>query len=173
MKIPIVYNTSGYEKADILRLLDGLIDIYLPDFKYFIAELGKNYSFAPDYAEFAKESIAEMFRQVGRPEFDNRGIMKKGLIVRHLVLPDNVENSKKVLEYLHKTYGNDIFISIMSQYTPLPAMKNHPQLSRKITAEEYDEVIDFAVELGIENGFIQDGEAAEESFIPPFDNSGV
>ena len=173
LNIPVVYNTGGYEKTDSLKLLDGLVDIYLPDFKYFSAELGKNYSFASNYADFAKESIAEMFRQVGTPIFDGRGIMKKGLIVRHLVLPGHTEDSKKVLKYLYEAYGNDIYISIMSQYTPLSAMKNHPQLSRKITDEEYNEIIDFAVELGIENGFIQDGEAAEESFIPAFDNSGI
>jgi len=173
LKIPVVYNTGGYEKVEILKLLDGIVDIYLPDFKYFSSELGENYSFAPDYADFAKPAIEEMFRQVGKPVFDDRGLMKKGVIVRHLVLPGHTEDSKKVLKYLYETYKNNIFISIMSQYTPLSAMKNHPQLSRKLTDDEYDEVVNFAVELGIENGFLQDGEAAEESFIPTFDNSGV
>ncbi|MBQ6809667.1 MAG: radical SAM protein [Clostridia bacterium] len=173
LKIPVVYNTGGYEKVESLRLLEGLVNVYLPDFKYFSVDLGKSLSFAPDYAEIAKKSIAEMVRQVGKPVFDTRGMIKKGVIVRHLVLPNQVEDSKRVLEYLYETYGNDIFISIMSQYTPLEAMNCHPYLSRKLTAEEYDEVVDFAVDLGIENGFLQEGEAAEESFIPPFDNSGV
>ncbi len=173
LSIPVVYNTGGYEKAETLKLLDGLVDIYLPDFKYLSSDIAKKYSFAPDYANFAKSAIAEMFRQVGKPVFDDRGIMKKGVIVRHLVLPGHTEDSKSILKYLYETYGDDIFVSIMSQYTPLAAMKDHPQLSRRITEDEYDEVVDYAVELGIENGFLQDGEAAEESFIPPFDNSGV
>ncbi len=173
LKIPVVYNTGGYEKPESIRLLDGLVDIYLPDFKYFSSELGKSLSFAENYTEFAKSSLAEMVRQVGKPVFDDRGMMQKGVIVRHLVLPEQVEDSKNVLKYLYKTYGDDIFVSIMSQYTPLDAMKNHPYLSRKLTEAEYDEVVDFAVDLGIENGFLQDGEAAEESFIPPFDNSGI
>ncbi len=173
LKIPVVYNTGGYEKAESLRLLDGLVDIYLPDFKYFSAELGKTLSFASDYTDHAMSSLAETVRQVGKPVFDDRGMMKKGVIVRHLVLPEQVEDSKKVLKYLYETYGDDIFISIMSQYTPLEAMKDHPYLSRKLTDAEYDEVVNFAVDLGIENGFLQDGEAAEESFIPPFDNSGI
>ncbi len=173
LKIPVVYNTGGYEKPESLRLLDGLVDIYLPDFKYFSSELSKSLSFASDYPQFAMSSLAEMVRQVGKPVFDERGMMKKGVIVRHLVLPGQVEDSKKVLKYLYDTYGDDIFISIMSQYTPLNSMKDHPYLSRKLTAEEYDDVVDYAVELGIENGFLQDGEAAEESFIPPFDNSGI
>lgn len=173
LKIPVVYNTGGYEKPESIRLLDGLVDIYLPDFKYFSAELGETLSFASDYTDHAMSSLDEMVRQVGKPVFDDRGMMKKGVIVRHLVLPEQVEDSKKVLKYLYETYGDDIFISIMSQYTPLEAMKDHPYLSRKLTNAEYDEVVDHAVDLGIENGFLQDGEAAEESFIPPFDNSGV
>lgn len=173
LNIPVVYNTGGYEKPESIRLLDGLVDIYLPDFKYFSADLGKKLSFAENYTEFAKRSLAEMVRQVGKPVFDDRGMMQKGVIVRHLVLPDQVKDSKKVLKYLYETYGDGIFVSIMSQYTPLPAMKNHAFLSRKITDSEYDEVVDFAIDLGIENGFLQDGEAAEESFIPPFDNSGI
>ena len=168
-----MYNTGGYEKPESLRLLDGLVDIYLPDFKYFSADLGEKLSFAPDYVDFAKKSLSEMVRQVGKPVFDDRGLMQKGVIVRHLVLPTQLENSKSVLKYLYDTYKNDIFVSIMSQYTPLPAMRNHPYLCRKLTESEYDEVVDFAVDLGIENGFLQDGEAAEESFIPPFDNSGI
>ena len=173
LDIPIVYNTSGYEKPEAIRLLDGLVDIYLPDFKYYSPELSFEYSNAMDYAEFAKKSLAEEFRQVGKPLFDERGIMQKGIIVRHLVLPGQAEDSKRILKYLYETYGNDIYVSIMSQYTPLAVMKDHPLLGRKLFDYEYEEVVDYAVELGIENGFLQDGEAAEESFIPPFDNSGI
>lgn len=173
LDIPVVYNCGGYEKKESLGLLEGLVDVYLPDFKYMSPEVGLSLSSAPDYAHYAKETLAEAFRQVGTPVFDGEGMMRRGIIVRHLVLPGFIEDSKRVLEYLSETYGNDIFISIMSQYTPTSAMRTHPTLSRKLTEEEYDEVVDYAVSLGIENGFLQDGEAADESFIPPFDNSGV
>ena len=114
-----------------------------------------------------------MFRQVGEPEFDERGMMKKGIIVRHLLLPGCMEDSKAVLKYLYETYGNSIFISIMNQYTPLSYVESYSELNRRVTEEEYEEVVDYAIELGIENGFIQEGETAEESFIPNFDGEGV
>ncbi len=193
LQLPIVYNTGGYETVETLRLLDGLVDIYLPDFKYMNPALSKKYSSAPDYPEVAKAALAEMFRQVGRPEFfeastakipsapgNENGeddeplpLMKKGIIVRHLALPDCEDDSRAVLKFLYETYGDDIFISIMNQYTPLPHVAAYPELNRKITEEEYDRLTDYAVDLGIENGFIQEGETAEESFIPEFDYEGV
>ena len=173
LTIPVVYNSSGYEKAEMLRYLDGLVDIYLPDLKYLEADLAGKYSHAKDYPEVAMKALEEMVRQVGMPEFDERGMMKKGVIVRHLLLPGHVRNSKKVLEYLYGTYGDQIYISLMNQYTPMPAMKDDPQLSRKVTDREYDRLLDHAISFGVTNCFIQEGETAKESFIPEFNGEGV
>ena len=173
LTIPVVYNSSGYEKAEMLRYLEGLVDIYLPDLKYLEADLAGKYSHAKDYPEVAMKALEEMVRQVRTPEFDERGMMKKGVIVRHLLLPGHVRNSKKVLEYLYGTYGDQIYISLMSQYTPMPAMKDDPQLSRKVTDREYDRLLDHAISLGVTNCFIQEGETAKESFIPEFNGEGI
>lgn len=173
LHIPVVYNSSGYEKADVLKILDGLIDIYLPDFKYMDVELARKYSHAEDYPQVAKAALKEMVRQVGSASFDNRGMMQKGVIVRHLLLPGHVKDSKNVIKYLHETYRDEIYISIMNQYTPMPAMKDDPLLSRKVTDREYERLIDYAISLGLNNGFIQEGETAKESFIPEFDGEGV
>lgn len=171
--IPVVYNTGGYEKVESLRLLEGLVDIYLPDMKYVSKELSKEYSHAEDYFEVTSKAIEEMVLQVGESQFDERGYMKKGVIVRHLVLPGSTKDSKAVIEYLWNTYGNDIYVSIMNQYTPMEQIKNHPLLSRKVTRREYAKVVDYALNLGWENAFIQEGETAKESFIPGFDGVGV
>lgn len=170
--LPIVYNTSGYDSVSTLSLLDGLVDVYLPDFKYVSQELSKCYSHAADYFKVAKASLAEMFRQVGSPVFDG-DMLIKGIVVRHLLLPGCTEDSKAVIRYLYQTYGDRIFISIMNQYTPLPHVASYPEINRKVTQAEYDEVVDFAIELGVENGFIQEGDTADESFIPEFDFSGI
>ena len=160
LTIPVVYNSSGYEKAEMLQLLDGLVDIYLPDFKYMESDLAGKYSHAKDYPEIAREALAEMVRQAGTPEFDDRGMMKKGVIVRHLLLPGHVRNSRKVLEYLYETYKDQIYISLMNQYTPIPAVMEDPQLSRKVTDREYDRLLDHAISLGVTNCFLQEGETA-------------
>lgn len=173
LTIPVVYNSSGYEKAEMLRYLGGLVDIYLPDLKYLEADLAGKYSHAKDYPEVAMKALEEMVRQVRTPEFDERGMMKKGVIVRHLLLPGHVRNSKKVLEYLYGTYGDQIYISLMNQYTPMPAMKDDPQLSRKVTDREYDRLLDHAISFGVTNCFIQEGETAKESFIPEFNGEGI
>lgn len=173
LTIPVVYNSSGYEKAEMLRYLEGLVDIYLPDLKYLEADLAGKYSHAKDYPEVAMKALEEMVRQVRTPEFDERGMMKKGVIVRHLLLPGHVRNSKKVLEYLYGTYGDQIYISLMNQYTPMPAMKDDPQLSRKVTDREYDRLLDHAFSFGVTNCFIQEGETAKESFIPEFNGEGI
>lgn len=170
--LPIVYNTSGYDSVDSLAMLNGLIDIYLPDFKYVSGLLSGRYSHAADYFKVAQKSLAEMVHQVGTPVFDG-DLMKKGVIVRHLLLPGCVQDSKEVIRYLYETYGNRIFISIMNQYTPLPHVVSYPELNRKVTEEEYDEVVDFAISLGVEQGFIQEGDTADESFIPEFDFTGL
>ncbi len=247
LRIPIVYNTSGYEKTETLRMFDGLVDIYLPDFKYLSGELARVYSHAADYPQVAKLALKEMVRQVGSAQFEiasgeksgmitdelsvevaysdgmrdvsvgnssvgekdvlansvniseNNNVaessailednvcfgenepddgvlerMLRGVVVRHLVLPGHVEESKNVIRYLYETYGDQIYISIMNQYTPIAGIEvRYPELGRKITPQEYDEVVDYAIDIGVENGFIQDGETAEESFIPEFDISGI
>lgn len=169
LKIPIVYNTSGYEYVETLQLLDGLIDIYLPDMKYHSSELAARYSNAPDYFTHASLAIAEMVRQVGTPDFEH-GLMKRGVIIRHMILPGCTKDSKEVIKYLYETYGNRVYLSIMNQYTPPKNMERFPEIGRKVTPREYGKVIDYAITLGVENAFIQEGETAEESFIPDFDN---
>ena len=152
------------------------MDIYLPDFKYMSSVLSRKYSHAPDYAKVAKEAIAEMVRQTKEAQFvdgDEDNLILKGTIVRHLMLPGCMEDSKRILKYLHETYGNTIYISIMNQFTPLSNLEKYPELNRKITVEEYDALVDYAIDIGIENGFIQEGDTAEESFIPAFDCEGV
>lgn len=183
--IPVVYNTSSYECVPALREMEGLVDIYLADLKYLDADLAKRYSHAEDYPETAKAAIAEMVRQVGdvtyevesqkkesllfhATEYPDGALMKRGVIVRHLLLPGQVEEAKRVLRYLYETYGDRIAISILNQYTPLPHVASYPELNRKVTEEEYEEVVDYAIELGIGHGFLQEGQAASESFIPEF-----
>ena len=169
LTLPVLYNTSGYESTKTLELLRGYVDIFLPDFKYFSSEYAKKYSVAEDYPDICKKAIAKMFELVGKCRFDENGIIKKGVIVRHLILPHQEEDSKKILEYLYKNYGDDIYISIMSQYTPLSTLpKEFPELNTTIDMTVYNRVLDFAVDLGIENAFIQEEEAASESFIPEF-----
>lgn len=167
--LPILWNSSGYESADTLRMLDGLIDIYLPDFKYISAQTAKEYSNAADYPETARAALAEMVRQCGAPQTDPKtGLMTRGVQVRHLVLPAHAQESRQVLWYLYQTYGSGIGYSIMNQYTPMPQMQEHPVLSRRVTQQEYENVVRYARQIGIENAYTQEGEAACESFIPAF-----
>lgn len=173
LHIPVVANTSSYDSVEELKKMDGYVDIYLADYKYVDNFSAEKYSHAADYPQVARAALNEMFRQVGEPEFDETGRMKKGMIVRHLLLPGQSKDSKRVLKYLYDTFGDAVFISIMNQYTPLSGLENYPEINRKVTEEEYDEVVDYAIALGIENGFIQEGETAEESFIPAFDGEGV
>ncbi len=203
LTLPTVYNCGGYEDPKALQLLEGLIDIYLPDLKYCSPELSLKYSHAEDYFERAKTALTEMFRQVGRPQFAERSTMhslplhspsdssassgsvnspvypadtpllRKGIIVRHLVLPGQIRDTKKLLHYLHDTYGSDIYVSVMRQYTPLPQVAHIPELNRRVTAEEYDRVVNYCLRLGMEHVYIQESGVAEESFIPPFDFSGL
>lgn len=173
LDIPVVYNSSGYEKTETLKLLEGYVDIYLPDLKYLDPELAQKFSYAPDYVQAAKAAIREMVRQTGKCEFGEDGYIRKGTIVRHLILPGHTGNSIKALRYLHETYGEDIYISIMNQYTPVRKFVEFKELNRKVTKREYEKVLDAAVDMGIQNGFIQEGETASESFIPDFDYEGV
>lgn len=175
LSIPVIYNSSAYEKTDTLKKLDGLVDIYLPDLKYFDSTWSSQYSHASDYFDIAAAAIAEMVRQTGAPVFaDGEGsLMKKGVIVRHLLLPGCEKDARRILRYLHDTYKDTIYISIMNQYTPLPQVEDIPQLNRRISSREYEKIIDYAISIGIENGFIQEGETASESFIPAFDCEGI
>lgn len=176
LNIPIVYNTSGYEKVETLKKLNGLVDVYLPDMKYYSDTLAKKYSNANNYFNIAKEALKEMYEQVGKPSFDETGMMKKGIIVRHLVLPNNIEDSKKVVKYIYETYGDNLYMSIMSQYTPTQKVKERMEfleLHQKIDFEKYEEVVDYAIEIGVENAFIQEDDVADESFIPDFNCEGV
>ena len=174
LRIPVVYNTSSYELPETIRSLRGTADIFLPDLKYFDPELSARYSDAPDYFETASEAIAEMVNISGKPVFDERGMMKSGTIVRHMILPGHTKDSMRILGYLYSTYGDDIYISIMNQYTPMPGIKDsYPELSRRVTKREYEKVVDYALSKGVKNAYIQTGGTADSSFIPAFDGEGI
>ena len=173
MELPIVYNTSGYEDAKELKLLDGIVDVYLPDFKYMDSTLSAKYSRAKDYPSVAKQALSEMVRQQPRVVIDDAtGLIQKGVIVRQLLLPGHVNDAKAILKYLHDTYQNSIYISMMSQFTPI-ALKAYPEINRTVTRREYERLIDYAIKIGITNAFIQEGDVAKDSFIPAFDCEGV
>lgn len=166
--LPIVYNTSGYETVETIKSLKGYVDVYMPDFKYFNNKYAIKYSSAPNYFEIASEALSEMVKQAGKPVFNNKGIMTKGVIVRHLMLPGLMLDSKHVMDYLYNTYGNNIFISLMCQYTPLPHVKKFPELDRCIDMKKYSTLVDYCANRGMEQVFIQSEESAQESFIPSF-----
>ena len=168
LKIPIVYNSSGYENPESLKLLNGYIDVYLPDFKYYYDELGKELSGVMNYSSYAKNSILEMYRQVGRPELDENGIIKKGLIIRHLVLPNHIQNSKMALKWIKKTFNKNVFVSVMAQYFPTNKAKQVQDINRKLTTDEYEEIKKFISNLDI-NGYMQDLEENEERYVPNFE----
>lgn len=173
MELPIVYNTSGYENADELKQLEGIVDVYLPDFKYMDSALSAKYSRAKDYPSVAKQAISEMVRQQPGVVIDDAtGLIQKGVIVRQLLLPGHVNDAKAILKYLHDTYQDSIYISMMSQFTPI-ALKDYPEINRTVTRREYERLIDYAIKIGITNAFIQEGNVAKDSFIPAFDCEGV
>ena len=163
LEIPIVYNTNGYESVETLKLLEGYVDIYLPDLKYYYDDLAKKYSKVDNYFEIATKAIQEMYRQVGTPVLDENGVMKKGLMIRHLILPNEVQNSKKVLKWIKENIDSNVYVSIMAQYFPTYKAKEIPEIARKITKEEYEKVENYLYELDLENGYIQElGEHEEE-----------
>lgn len=173
MKLPIVYNTSGYENVTELKLLEGIVDVYLPDFKYMDSTLSAKYSRAKDYPSVAKQALSEMVRQQPKVVIDDAtGLIQKGVIVRQLLLPGHVNDAKAILKYLHDTYQDSIYISMMSQFTPI-ALKDYPEINRTVTGREYERLIDYAIKIGITNAFIQEGDVAKDSFIPAFDCEGV
>ena len=169
LNIPIVYNTSGYETVETIKMLDGIVDIYLPDFKYFNDEYAIKYSHIKDYFKYASSSLKEMYKQVGKPVFKNK-LMQKGIIVRHLMLPGLLYESKEIIKYLYDTYNDNIYISIMNQYTPVKQFEKYKELNNKVKENDYDELINYALDLGIKKAFIQEGETQSESFIPDFLN---
>ena len=173
MKLPIIYNTSGYENMTELKLLEGIVDVYLPDFKYMDSTLSARYSRAKDYPSVAKQALSEMVRQ--QPDVvidDATGLIQKGVIVRQLLLPGHVNDAKAVLKYLYDTYHDHVYISMMSQFTPI-ALKDYPEINRTVTKREYERLVNYALEIGITNAFIQEGDVAKDSFIPAFDCEGV
>lgn len=173
MKLPIIYNTSGYENVTELKLLEGIVDVYLPDFKYMDSTLSARYSRAKDYPSVAKQALSEMVRQ--QPDVvidDATGLIQKGVIVRQLLLPGHVNDAKAVLKYLYDTYHDHVYISMMSQFTPI-ALEDYPEINRTVTRREYERLVDYALEIGITNAFIQEGDVAKDSFIPAFDCEGV
>lgn len=173
MKLPIIYNTSGYENVTELKLLEGIVDVYLPDFKYMDSTLSARYSRAKDYPSVAKQALSEMVRQQPDVVIDNAtGLIQKGVIVRQLLLPGHVNDAKVVLKYLYDTYHDHVYISMMSQFTPI-ALKDYPEINRTVTGREYERLVDYALEIGITNAFIQEGDVAKDSFIPAFDCEGV
>lgn len=170
--VPIVYNTSGYDSVETLKMLDGAVDIYLPDFKYIRPEKALKYSKAEDYPQVAEEAIAEMKRQVGEDVFDENGIMQRGMIIRHLVLPSNTNSSISALDYLAENFG-DTYISVMAQYVPCGDLTEYKEINRPLTQREYDKVVNHIFDLGLQKIFVQELEAASDEFIPDFDFTGV
>lgn len=173
LTLPIVWNTGGWERRESVAAVRDYADIWLSDFKYFDSSLGESLSKAPNYFSVAAAALDQMVKQTCKPVFDENDMMRRGVIVRHLMLPGHLDDTKNVLRFLYENYGDSIWISIMNQYTPMCSDPRFPELSRTVSDEEYNEAIDFACELGIENAFVQEGGTVGESFIPPFDLSGV
>lgn len=169
LHIPIVYNTNGYESIETLKLLEGYIDVYLPDLKYYYDELGKKYSNVENYFEIATNAIQEMYRQVEVPILNEKGIMQKGLMIRHLILPNQIENSKKILKWIKENIDNKVYVSIMAQYFPTYKAKEIDELNRKLSKKEYEEVENYLYELELENGYIQELGEHEEEYVPKWE----
>lgn len=168
LSIPVILNSSGYVSVETIEFLKDVIDVYLVDFKYLDENMAKEFSCASDYPEIVKKAVAKMTELKPAVSYDENGMIKSGVVVRHLCLPGSTNDSKNILKYVFETYGENVVLSIMSQYTPMNACEKHPVLGRRLTEEEYDDILDFCLEIGIEDAYIQDGEAASESFIPEF-----
>ena len=173
LSLPIVWNTSGYEDPETLRRLEGDVDVYLTDFKYMDKDLAARFSKAPDYPSIAKAALREMVRQKPHLRTDEEGMLKEGVIVRHLLLPGHTRNAKDVVRYVYTTYGDKVLLSLMNQYTPVREIPDAPELNRRPTRREYEKLISFAIDLGVTNALIQEGGTQKESFIPPFDYEGI
>lgn len=174
LHIPIVYNTGSIETPETVHMLEDTVDIFLPDLKFCGRNIAGRYAHLPAYFDIATKAIGEMVRMRGEAAFDERGMMTRGVIVRHMVLPGHTKDSKEILRFLWENFGDRIYVSIMNQYTPMPGIEREfPELGRRVTRREYDRVVDYALELGFSNAFVQEGPTAEESFIPAFDGAGV
>ena len=173
MDLPIVFNTSSYINKETLKCLENYVDIYLADFKYFDNETAKKYSNAENYLQVAKTAIEEMVSQKGTPVYDDAGMMTKGVIVRHLLMPGYLQESKAIIRYVYEEYGERVVLSIMNQYTPLKQVEKYPEINRKVSDAEYESLINYAISIGVKEAYVQEGDTAEESFIPPFDLEGV
>lgn len=171
LNIPIIYNSNGYEKVETLKLLEGYIDIYLPDFKYYFDDLAIKYSNVKEYFEITSNAVLEMKRQVGKPIFDEDGILQKGVLIRHLILPSYIENTKKVLDWINKNMGKDTYVSVMAQYFPSYLAKQDEKIGRKITKREYKRVEDYLYLLNMENGYLQELGKHEEEYVPKWDEN--
>ena len=166
--LPIIYNSNGYENVETIKLLNGYVDVYLPDLKYFDDNIANKYSKINNYFENASKAILEMYFQVGLPRFDENGIIKKGLIIRHLVLPNNIENSKNVLSWIKQNMPKDVYVSLMAQYFPTYKAKEISELNRKLTMEEFIEIKSYFDSLGFINGYFQELGEHEEEYVPDF-----
>lgn len=169
LNIPIVYNTNGYENVETLKLLEGYIDIYLPDLKYANSKLSKEYSKVDNYFEIATNAIKEMYRQVGSPKLNEQGIIEKGLIIRHLVLPNNLINSKIILKWIKENIDENVYVSVMAQYFPTYKAKSVEKLNRKLTKEEYEDIEQYVYKLNIKNGYMQELGEHEEEYVPKWE----
>ena len=173
LNLPVVYNTNGYDTVETIKLLNGIVDVYLPDFKYFNDKYATKYSFAPNYSKNVVEVIREMVNQVGKPQFNEDGIMIKGVIVRHLMLPGLLFDSKKVIDCIYSNFKDSVYISIMNQYIPMHKACNYPEINKSLNPKHYDSLIDYALSIGVKNGFIQESGTNDMAFIPPFNFEGV
>ena len=173
LKIPVVYNSNGYENVSTLKELENIVDVYLPDFKYFSEKTAQAYSFAPDYPEICKKAILEMFRQVGSPIFDENGIIRRGLIIRHLILPGHTKGSINILNWIAENLPHSVYVSLMSQYTPFYRANEFPKLNRPITRAEYERVTQHLCRLGLTNGYVQERNSSDTQYIPDFNLEGV
>ena len=173
LSLPIVYNTNGYENVETIELLKGTVDIYLPDMKYFDNRYAVMYSKAPNYFDYASKSIQAMINQVGYPVFDDAGLMKKGVLIRHMMMPELADDTKNILRWIKSTLGKQAYISLMCQYTPMYKARYHEEINRKLDDWEYEYIVDFFLKLGLENGFVQDYSSATTDYVPNFDFTGI
>lgn len=173
LSLPILYNTNGYDSLEAIKLLDGYIDVYLPDFKYFNDKYALKYSKINNYEEQILPILKEMFKQVGCPKFNDKGLIQKGIIIRHLMLPGLLFDSKKVIDKIYNTFGDNVYISIMNQYTPLYNAEKYPEINKPLNPKHYDSLINYAAEIGVKNGFIQESGTNNKKYVPPFNLDGV
>jgi putative pyruvate formate lyase activating enzyme len=173
LSIPVIYNTNGYELEETIAALNGTVDIYLPDIKYFNDAYAIKYSNATNYFDYATKAVLAMIEQVGYPIFDDNGIMRKGVLIRHLILPDLLDDSKKILKWIKESIGDEAYVSLMCQYTPMFNATKYEEINRKLEDWEYDLVIDYFFKIGLENGFVQESSSADSDYVPDFDLSGI